>query len=193
MKVKVINSNLVDFEKEFKVRRMNYDQVVVNYPTGKGIEVFSNKDVELISETKIDEFLIQNRDILKIKLNRGIVVGVYKVILDNLQEQFGLEFKELTVLRDNYSVNKRGIWDKEIICIVNNKVPLKIIANGQNFKKSNFNIEITQISKEEFLELCVFEINIIKEKIIKLEKSLIEYGKVIDKLENSKNIVNMLI
>ena len=41
MRVKVINSNLSDYGKEFKVRRMNYDQVVVNYPGVKGINVFN--------------------------------------------------------------------------------------------------------------------------------------------------------
>lgn len=29
MKVKIIDSNLEDYNKEFKLRRMNYDQVVV--------------------------------------------------------------------------------------------------------------------------------------------------------------------
>ena len=193
MKAKVINEESKDFEREFKVRRMNYDQVVVNYPTGNGIEVFLNKDVELMGESQIDEFLINNRDILKIKLNRGISVALYKAIIDNLEEQFDMGFENLVVLRDKYSVNKRGIWDKEIVCVVNNKIPLKIIANGQNFKKSNFNIEANEISKEEFLELCTFEINKIRQEIRKLEQSLVAYGMVIENLENSKNLVTMLL
>ena len=192
MKAKVINEELVDFKKEFKVRRMNYDQVVVNYPIGTGIEVFLNKDIELIGESQIDEFLINNRDILKIKLNRGVSVALYKAILENLEEQFNIVFKDLVVLRDKYSINKRGIWDKEIVCVINNKIPLKIIANGQNFKKSNFNIESNEIPKEEFLELCTFEINKIRQEIRKLEQSLVTYGIVIENLEKSKNIVNML-
>ena len=193
MKAKVINEESKDFEREFKVRRMNYDQVVVNYPTGNGIEVFLNKDVELMGESQIDEFLINNRDILKIKLNRGISVALYKAIIDNLEEQFDMGFENLVVLRDKYSVNKRGIWNKEIVCVVNNKIPLKIIANGQNFKKSNFNIEANEISKEEFLELCTFEINKIRQEIRKLEQSLVAYGMVIENLENSKNLVTMLL
>ena len=40
MKVKIINSNSDDYQKELKLRRMNYDQVVVNYPNEKGIKVF---------------------------------------------------------------------------------------------------------------------------------------------------------
>ena len=193
MKVKIISTELEDFEEEFKVRRMNYDQVVVNYPTGTGIKVFNNKDVEFISESKIDEFLISNKDLLKIKLNRGVSVTLYKAILDDLEEEFKIIFKNLILLRDNYTVNKRGIWDKEIVCIVNDIIPLKIIANGQNFKKSNFNIEINQMSKEDFLELCTYEINKIRKEISKMEQTLATYGMAIKNLEDSKNIVKMLV
>ncbi len=192
MKAKIINTTLEDFEQEFKVRRMNYDQVVVNYPMGTGIKVFNNKDVEFISESKIDEFLVSNKDFLKIKLNRGVSVTLYKAIFDDLEEEFQIKFKNLILLRDNYVVNKRVIWDKEIVCIVNNTIPLKIIASGKNFKKSNFNIEINQMPKEEFLELCTYEINKIRKEIFKMEQTLATYGMAIENLEDSKNIVKML-
>ena len=42
---KIINKDLEEFEREFKVRRMNYDQVVVNYPSSTGIKVFKKDDV----------------------------------------------------------------------------------------------------------------------------------------------------
>ena len=83
MKVKIINSSLEDYEREFKLRRMNYDQVVVNYPGEKGIKVFQKEEVEFITETEVDEFLINYSDFLKIKLNRGISVALYKGILDS--------------------------------------------------------------------------------------------------------------
>ena len=35
MEVKVINNNLEDFGSVFKVRRMNFDKIIVNYPTGQ--------------------------------------------------------------------------------------------------------------------------------------------------------------
>ena len=59
MKVKIINSNSEDYQKELKLRRMNYDQVVVNYPNEKGIKVFDKVEVEFITENEIDEFLIK--------------------------------------------------------------------------------------------------------------------------------------
>ena len=39
MKIKIKDNNSLDKGREFKVRRMNYDQVVVNYPGEKGIEI----------------------------------------------------------------------------------------------------------------------------------------------------------
>ena len=62
MKVKIIDSNLEDYNKEFKLRRMNYDQVVVNYPGNSGIKVFNKDSVQSITESEIDEFLISYSD-----------------------------------------------------------------------------------------------------------------------------------
>ena len=83
MLAKIINKDLEEFEREFKVRRMNYDQVVVNYPSDIGLKVFDKKDVEYIKQTEIDEFLIKYSDFLKIKLNRGISIALYKALLES--------------------------------------------------------------------------------------------------------------
>ena len=53
-------------------------------------------------------------------------------------------------------------------------MPVKIIANGQNFKKTGFNIGIDEISKEEFLEICTFEIKKIN-KEVKEKEYLFKY------------------
>ena len=71
MKVKIINSSLEDYEREFKLRRMNYDQVVVNYPGEKGIKVFQKEEVEFITETEVDEFLINE---IGLKRNDYVVI-----------------------------------------------------------------------------------------------------------------------
>ena len=99
MIAKVINSNLEDYGKEFKVRRLNYEQAVVNYPGNKGIKVFSKSDIEFITEGEVDEFLIKYDDFLKIKLNRGISVALYKVILETVEEQFNNKFECLNLLK----------------------------------------------------------------------------------------------
>ncbi|MDU2492038.1 MAG: hypothetical protein E7D27_15910 [Clostridium celatum] len=193
MKVKIINSNYEDYQKELKLRRMNYDQVVVNYPNEKGIKVFDKSEVEFITENEIDEFLIKYSDFLKIKLNRGISVALYKCILDTIENELKIDFKSLNLLRDKYIVNKRGIWEKEILCVINDIIPIKIVASGQNFKKSGFNININEISKEEFLEICVFEIKKINKEIKEKENLLGRYGEAIEKVKKPVSQVNMLV
>ena len=193
MKVKIINSNSEDYQKELKLRRMNYDQVVVNYPGGKGIKVFDKLDVEFITESELDEFLIKYSDFLKIKLNRGISVVLYKAILDTIENELKINFNGLNLLKDKYAVNKRGIWEKEILCVINENMPIKIIADGQNFKKSGFNINIEEVEKEEFLEICAFEIKKINKEIKEKEDLLKRYGEGIEKIKNPTNPVKMLV
>ena len=192
MKVRVINKDSSDFEKEFKVRRMNYDQSVVNYPNSKGINIFLNKDIEFITESDVDKFLIKYRDLLKIMLNRGISINLYKILVDNIQEQFNEEFEALNLLKDKYKVNKRGIWDKEILCIINNHIPINIIASGENFKKVGYNISIEEINKEKFFELCTFEIKKIEKEIKEKEKQLSRYGQGLKCLESRDKMVKLL-
>ncbi|WP_294135074.1 hypothetical protein [uncultured Clostridium sp.] len=193
MKVKIINSNSEDYQKELKLRRMNYDQVVVNYPGEKGIKVFDKVEVEFITESEVDEFLIKYNDFLKIKLNRGISVALYKGILDTIENELKIDFKSLNLLRDKYVVNKRGIWEKEILCVINDVMPIKITASGQNFKKSGFNIDIDEILKEEFLEICAFEIKKINKEIKEKEDILSRYGEAIEKIKKPENPVKMLV
>ena len=149
---KIINKDLEEFEREFKVRRMNYDQVVVNYPSSTGIKVFKKDDVEYIKQTEIDEFLIKYSDFLKVKLNRGISIALYKALLESIEAELDIIFDNLNLLKDKYEVNKRGIWEKEILAVINYKIPVKIIASGQNFKKSGFNISI-EVVEEKVLTL----------------------------------------
>ena len=152
-----------------------------------------DQDIEFITEGEVDEFLIKYDDFLKIKLNRGISVALYKVILETVEEQFNNKFECLNLLRDKYIVNKRGIWEKEILCVINNNIPIKIVASGQNFKKSGFNISINEIDKEEFFEICSFEIKKINKEIKEKEEILARYGLAIEKIKNPKNPVKMLL
>lgn len=193
MIVKIVNTECEDYNKEFKLRRMNYDQVVVNYPDSKGIRVFNKDSVEFITEIEIDEFLVKYNDFLKIKLNRGISVALYKAILDTIENEYNIEFKSLNLLKDKYAVNKRGVWEKEILCVINEIIPIKINASGQNFKKSGFNIKVEEVNKEEFFEICSFEIKKINKEIKEKEDILARYGMAIEKIKNLENVVTMLI
>ena len=186
MLVKIIDKTLDDYDKEFKVRRMNYDQVVVNYPSSKGIKVFNNREIDFITESEVDEFLIKYNDFLKIKLNRGISVGLYKALLEIIESQLNIKFENLNLLRDKHVVNKRGIWEKEIIAVINKSIPVKILAVGQNFKKVGFNINLDQIDENEFFDMCCFEIEKIENEIKLKEDSLARYGMAIENLKKIK-------
>ena len=186
MLVKIIDKTLDDYDKEFKVRRMNYDQVVVNYPSSKGIKVFNNSEIDFITESEVDEFLIKYNDFLKIKLNRGISVGLYKALLEIIESQLNIKFENLNLLRDKHVVNKRGIWEKEIIAVINKSIPVKILAVGQNFKKVGFNINLDQIDENEFFDMCCFEIEKIENEIKLKEDSLARYGMAIENLKNAE-------
>lgn len=192
MLAKIINKDLEEFEREFKVRRMNYDQVVVNYPSNIGLKVFDKKDVEYIKQTEIDEFLIKYSDFLKIKLNRGISIALYKALLESIEAELDIIFENLNLLKDKYEVNKRGVWEKEILAVINYKIPVKLITSGQNFKKSGFNISIEIIEEKEFFEICKFEINKIQEEIKEKERILSRYGMAIEKMRDTENLVKML-
>ena len=75
-------------------------------------------------------------------------------------------------IRDKYKINKRGIWEKEILLIINNKFPLEVIASGQNFKRNGYNIIINKIEKDNFLEICDEEIRNINSEI-ELKKAIL--------------------
>lgn len=185
MKLKVVIEN-EDYEREFKVRRMNLEEVIINYPTGNGLKSYSYDEVELISEGDIDEFLLNNKEFLQIKLNRGISVFFYKALKEVLQNEVGEKIYNLNVLRDKYTINNRSIWDKEIICVINNKYPLIIRASGRNFKREGYSILVDRIEKNSFLEASKKEINKILKEIKRNELMLSKYGKAIENLRKNE-------
>lgn len=185
MKVKVIG-DIDDKGREFKVRRMNVNEVIVNYPTGTGLNSYEYKDIELISEGEIDDFLINNINFLNIKLNRGISIFFYKALKDSLEEELDEELTDLNLLRDKYKVNKRGIWEKELICVINEYLPVKVLASGQNFKRDNYSILITPLEVNGFMEASREEINKIREEIKRKEILLSRYGKAINNIKKDK-------
>lgn len=188
MLVKVINPILEDYSNNFKVRRMNFNQISVNYPTGTGLKSFSFEDVECIRENEIDDFLIDNRQFLKIKLKRGISVVFYSALKDSLKGEIGEEIRNLNVLKDRYKINKRGIWEKYILLVVNKIFPLEVTSSGQNFKKDSYNIIINKIEKENFLEVCRQESDDINKEIEEKNSMLSVVQEAIDDIKNTDNI-----
>ena len=185
MKVKVINHDLDDYGNILKVRRMNFDKIVVNYPTEIGMKSFLFEDVECISENDIDKFLIQNRDFLKIKLKRGISVIFYNALHASIKIEIKEEIETLSVIRDKYKINKSGIWDKEILIVINNKFPLEVVASGRNFKRNEYNIIINRLENGNFLDMWHTEIESIESEIA-LKNAILSSFKV--DIEQFKNV-----
>lgn len=192
MRVKIINEALDDNGKEFKVRRMNYDQVIVNYPNKQGMETFKSEDVEFISDGHIDDLLLGHRDLLKIKINRGISILFYKYLTEQLEDVIEEHLEDINLLKDiSIPANKRGIWEKEMVMVLNSKYPIKIKVIGQNFKRENFKYDIKILTIEEFEEICLFEIDKITREIKWRETQLSHYGLAIEqvrKIEKNSDI-----
>lgn len=175
MKVKIINKESEDFGRQFDVKRINYDQVIVSYPTGNGMKTFSSRDVEYITECEKDELLLKNRFILKIKIPRGVGSFFYKALIDSIEEEINGQLYDINLLKDIYKQpSKRGRWEKEILLQANNTTPLNILCSGENFRKNSYNINIYRLNKEEFIERCRFEMSEV-EKQIKRRRDLIKH------------------
>ena len=84
-----------------------------------------------------------------------------------------------------YKINKRGIWDKEILVNVNNRFPLEIQASGQNFKRDGYNIIINKVEKDIFLEVCRTEIENLEKEIDMKNKVITSFRNAISDVKNS--------
>lgn len=176
MKAKIIDKESEDFNKEYSIRRMNYDQIVVTYPSKEGLKTFDTHMVELISECDKDDFILDHRYILKIKIPRGVGSYFYKFLVESIEEEIDEKLTDINLLKDIYTKpSNRGVWHKEILLQVNKKIPLEIKCNGQNFKKTGYNINIFRLKKEEFNERCEFEIGEIEKQIKKREMIIRHY------------------
>lgn len=185
MKARVINCNLEDYGSVFKVRRMNFNKILVNYPSETGIKDFSFEDIECESESEIDKFLINNRQFLKIKLKRGISVNFYNALYASIKIEIKEDIKNLTVIKDKYRINKKGIWEKEILLVVNYTFPLEVLASGKNFRRSEFNIIINKLEKENSLELWYEEIKDIEKEIKAKSLILSGFNEDVEKFKNN--------
>ncbi|MGM8251122.1 hypothetical protein ACSXCO_00235 [Clostridium perfringens] len=187
MKFRITNENIEGYNTELKIRRMNYDQVVVNYQNNSGIKTFKMNEGELVSEGKVDDIIKKYTDLLKIKINRGTSALFYKGIIDSIEESIE-EVKSLKVLNDfTKSTSKRGIWDKEILIYLNESYPIKIEASGRNFREDSYKFNIKVLEEAEFIEMCHFNIGKLKNQIGWRERQLNVYKKIVEKIEKESN------
>lgn len=187
MKFRITNENIEGYNTELKIRRMNYDQVVVNYQNNSGIKTFKMNEGELVSEGEVDDIIKKYNDLLKIKINRGTSALFYKGIIDSIEESIE-EVKSLKVLNDfTKSTSKRGIWDKEILIYLNESYPIKIEASGRNFREDSYKFNIKVLEQAEFIEMCYFNIEKLNNQISWRERQLNVYKKIVEKIEKESN------
>jgi hypothetical protein len=183
MKIKVINKNLDTFNMEFKVINMNYDNILINNNGQK--KLLQSADVELIPENSMESIIEKYKDIIKIKLNKGISLTFYSVIIKLIEDKIGEKVTSIDVLEDEFEFIKKGIWRKKILIMINESIPLGIFANGTKFGK-DFNVTIKDVDLSEFIDSCLLFIDEADKKIKEQESNINIYKK---SLRNALSVI----
>ncbi|MGG5463319.1 hypothetical protein [Clostridium sp. B9] len=187
MKFKITDENTEEYNNEFKIRRMNFNQVVVDYPGKAGIKTFKMESGELVSDGEVDDIIKKHLELLKIKINRGTSALFYKDLIDALEDNFE-KVEKIIVLNDfSRGANKRGIWDKNILLYLNDSYPIKIEASGRNFREESYKFNIKVIEEPEFLETCDFNVEKLEEQIAWRSNQIDNYKKIVEKIEKESN------
>jgi hypothetical protein len=188
MKIRVINQELSEFNHDYKVRNINYDMVVVE--ENNKTYSFVMEDIELISENKYDELILKYKDILKIKLGHNISVALYSALVNCIEGKIDGKLMSLNVLKDEYNISKRGIWEKKLVVVVNQSVPLDIIVIGEKYSEK-FSITLKDITLQDFIEGCSESIKHIRKDIEEKENDIKACKRAINEvLNNSVNVMD---
>ncbi|MCM0649199.1 hypothetical protein NBE98_12545 [Clostridium swellfunianum] len=179
MKIRVVNQGLSEFNRSYKVKNINYDMVIA-VENDEFIPLFM-EDIELIPENEYDEMIIEYRDILKIKLGKSISMKFYAALINCIEERIGKKLISLDVLRDEYSINKRGVWEKKLILVVNHAIPLDISVIGEKYAEQ-FSITFKDITLQSFIEGCGENIKHIRREIEEKENSIKVYKRAISEV-----------
>lgn len=162
MRAKVKNQSLCLYNKELKVIKMNYDDIIV-LDGDTNIHV-QRDDVDFISECTYEDVIIRCEDIIKIKLNRGISIALYTKLVGFIEDKIEEKIAGIDVLKDEYRIIKKGLWEKDILLVINDKKPLHINIIGRNYS-DKFDITIKDIRLEDFIDECLSEIEELEAEI----------------------------
>ena len=176
MKIRVVNNKLTLFNNELQVMNMNYDMVVAKYE--KDTIKLSKEDVLFIAENQYEEIILKCRDLLKIKLDKTMYIGFYAELVDKLEQVIDKSIKNIEVLVDKYYLIKKGLWEKDLILVINEEIPLEVNVIGKNYSKS-FDIVIKEISLRDFTNNCCLEMDMLKLQIKEKQRMIDRYGKIL--------------
>lgn len=169
MKLKIINEKLPLFSHILKVKSLNFDMVIAETETEK--LALNIKDVKLISENKYEEHILSHKDILKIKLETEVSSMLYSTLIEYVEAQIGGKLLDLEVLRDEFKISKRGIYEKRLIIVVNNMIPIEAIITAMKYSK-DFSITLKDMNLQQFINGCNEDIKLIKRDIEEKEKNV---------------------
>lgn len=183
MKVEIINKNHQYFGYITEPVKMNFESVLLKINGQKCI--ISRTDTKIIAENKYEEAVRECEDLLKIKLNRGISIVLYKAVAECIEEETNTRLKRIEVIKDDYKQLSNGRWEKVLLILVNDFEPFQINISGERFK-NNYNIRLIKIDSEVFLFSSKQEIkNIDREiEILKAKKEAFEKYKNRNKVSN---------
>ena len=187
MKIRVVNKNFPWFNQEFKVMNMNYDMVVVKNEEDK--LPLNMEDVEIIPENIYEEAVFDCKDMLKIKLDNGVALSMYTALAEGIKGKTNGEIISVDVFKDSFRVIKKGIWEKNLMLVVNGSIPFDINIIGRKYG-NRFDITIKDVTLQEFIETCAYDINCLRKEIEQKEMLISVYKKSLKEVvENSIKLV----
>ena len=127
-------------------------------------KILRREDVELISENHYEDIFSEYKDILKIKLNKGITPSFYPAFISYIENVIGSRIEQVDVLEDNYKLIKKGIWEKELFIVINKSRIFEISTIGEKYGE-NFRFTIKEKNLEEFSEECKDRVTILEDEI----------------------------
>ncbi|MBI6872863.1 hypothetical protein [Clostridium aciditolerans] len=181
MRAKILNKSIDSTKEELKVLSINYDFVAVQINDDK--KVIRRDEVELIFENDSEKILDQYEDILKIKLNKGMTFAFYPTLINFIEDIVGRKVEQIDVLEDEFKFIKKGIWEKNLLIVINNLRTFKISAIGQKYG-DNFSFTIKEINLSNFLKEYELKIKALEEEIKERQILKNKYE------ETLKNVIN---
>jgi hypothetical protein len=179
MKIKIVNNELPSFDHDLKVKNINFDMVLAE--EDNETLAFEMEDVELVPESKYEELILNYKDILKIKLCAEVSPKLYAALIECIEQRINGKLKSLEVLRDDFKISKRGIWEKRLILVINNSVPLDVTIIGVKYA-DEFNITFKDIALQSFIEGCCEDVKHLRKEIEEKEKSICRYKRMLNEV-----------
>lgn len=162
MRAKILNKSIDSTKGDLKVLSINYDFVAVQINDDK--KVLRRDEVELIFENDSEKILNQYEDILKIKLNKGMTFAFYPTLINFIEDIVGRKVEQIDVLEDEFKFIKKGIWEKNLLIVINNLRTFKISAIGQKYG-DNFSFTIKEINLSNFLKEYELKVKALEDEI----------------------------